>query len=366
MEENDKSDQKMYYRMLGGTGLQVSVLSFGFWATYGVKEGLTNDEGITMAKECMSLARQKGINLFDNAETYGNPAGAAEEIMGEAMAQLKKEDPEIWKRSEIIVSTKIFWGGVGVNERGLSRKHINEGLDAALKRLQLNYVDLLFCHRADPFTPTETIVRSMTDIVRSGRATAWGTSEWSAQQITEAYWMAIMQGLEPPQFEQPQYNMLKRERFETEYHPLYQSPYQIGTTIWSPLASGILTGKYNDGIPEGSRLTQKGYEFLIDNLELHKKKGSIDKIRKLADYASSNLGCSMTKLALAWCIKNKNVSTILLGITKPEQLEENIGCLSVVENLTSEHMTDIDDILKNRPEPYAGFGGQGMRKIVTI
>ena len=366
MEENNKSDQKMYYRMLGGTGLQVSVLSFGFWATYGVKDGLTNDEGITMAKECMSLARQKGINLFDNAETYGNPAGAAEEIMGEAMAQLQKEDPEIWKRSEIIVSTKIFWGGVGVNERGLSRKHINEGLDAALKRLQVNYVDLLFCHRPDPFTPTETIVRSMTDIVRSGRATAWGTSEWSAQQITEAYWMAIMQGLEPPQFEQPQYNMLKRDRVETEYHPLYQHPYQIGTTIWSPLASGILTGKYNDGIPEGSRLTQKGYEFLIDNLELHKKKGSIDKIKKLADYALSNLECSMTKLALAWCIKNKNVSTILLGITKPEQLKENIGCLSVVENLTSEQMTDINNILDNRPEPYAGFGGQGMRQIDTI
>jgi voltage-dependent potassium channel beta subunit len=286
--------------------------------------------------------------------------------MGEAMAQLQKEDPEIWKRSEIIVSTKIFWGGVGVNERGLSRKHINEGLDAALKRLQLNYVDLLFCHRADPFTPTETIVRSMTDIVRSGRATAWGTSEWSAQQITEAYWMAIMQGLEPPQFEQPEYNMLKRDRVEIEYHPLYQRPYEIGTTIWSPLASGILTGKYNDRIPEGSRLTQNGYEFLIDKLELHKVKGSIDKIRNLADYASSNLGCSMTKLALAWCIKNKNVSTILLGITKPEQLKENMGCLSVVENLTSEHMTDIDDILENRPEPYAGFGGQGMRQIVTI
>ena len=313
MEENNKSDQKMYYRMLGGTGLQVSVLSFGFWATYGVKDGLTNEEGITSAKECMSLARQKGINLFDNAETYGNPAGAAEEIMGEAMAQLQKEDPKIWKRSEIIVSTKIFWGGVGVNERGLSRKHINEGLDAALKRLQVNYVDLLFCHRPDPFTPTETVVRSMTDIVRSGRATAWGTSEWSAQQITEAFWMANTQGLEPPQFEQPQYNMLK-----------------------------------------------------IDNLELHKKKGSIEKIRKLADYASSNLGCSMTKLALAWCIKNKNVSTILLGITKPEQLEENIDCLSVVENLTSEHMKDIDNILDNRPEPYAGFGGQGMRQIVTI
>ena len=206
----------------------------------------------------------------------------------------------------------------------------------------------------------------MTDVVRSGRATAWGTSEWSAQQITEAYWKAIMQGLEPPQFEQPQYNMLKRDRVETEYHPLYEQPYQIGTTIWSPLASGVLTGKYNDGIPEGSRLTQKGYEFLINNLKLHKKRGSIQKIRKLADYASSNLECSLTKLALAWCIKNKNVSTVILGITNPEQLEENLNCLSVAENLTSKQMEDIDDILDNKPEPYAGFGGQGMRQIVTI
>ena len=366
MKENEKNDQKMYYRMLGGTGLQVSVLSFGFWATYGVKEGMTNEEGIVKAKECMQIAREKGINLFDNAETYGNPAGAAEEIMGQAISQLEKEDPETWRRSEIIVSTKIFWGGTGVNERGLSRKHINEGLDASLKRLQLDYVDLLFCHRPDPFTPTETIVRGMTDVVRSGRASAWGTSEWSAQQITEAYWIAIIQGLEPPQFEQPQYNMLKRDRFETEYYPLYDKPYQIGTTIWSPLASGILTGKYNNEIPEGSRLTQKGYEFLINSLELHKKRGSIEKIKKLSDYALSNLGCSLTKLALAWCIKNKNVSTVILGITNPEQLKENLNCLSVVENLTSRQMEEIDEILDNKPESYTGFGGQGMRQIVTI
>ena len=230
----------------------------------------------------------------------------------------------------------------------------------------MDYVDLLFCHRPDPFTPTETIVRGMTDVVRSGRASAWGTSEWSAQQITEAYWIAIILGLEPPQFEQPQYNMLKRDRFETEYHPLYENPYRIGTTIWSPLASGILTGKYNNGIPEGSRLTQKGYEFLINSLELHKKRGSIEKIKKLSDYALSNLGCSLTKLALAWCIKNKNVSTVILGITNPEQLKENLNCLSVVENLTSRQMEEIDEILDNKPESYSGFGGQGMRQIVTI
>tara|TARA_B100000945_G_scaffold96769_1_gene75677 strand:- start:192 stop:1292 length:1101 start_codon:yes stop_codon:yes gene_type:complete len=366
MKDNENFDQKMYYRMLGGTGLQVSVLSFGFWATYGVKEGLTDEEGILKSKECMSIAREKGINLFDNAETYGNPAGEAEKIMGEAMSQLQKEYRENWRRSEIIISTKIFWGGNGVNERGLSRKHINEGLDASLRRLQVDYVDLLFCHRPDPFTPTETIVRGMTDVVRSGRATAWGTSEWSSQQITEAYWMAINQGLEPPQFEQPQYNMLKRDRFETEYYPLYQYPYNIGTTIWSPLASGILTGKYNNEIPEGSRLTQKGYEFLIKTLELHKKKGSIEKIKKLDDYASSNLGCSLTKLALAWCIKNKNVSSVILGITNSEQLKENLNCLSVAKNLTSKHMEEIDEILNNKPESYSGYGGEGMRQIVTI
>ena len=328
--------------------------------------GNLTEEGIIKAKESMQIAREKGINLFDNAETYGNPSGAAEEIMGEAMSYLQKENQENWRRSEIIVSTKIFWGGTGVNESGLSRKHINEGLDASLRRLQVDYVDLLFCHRPDPFTPTDTIVRGMTDIVRSRRATAWGTSEWSAQQITEAYWIAVMQGLEPPQFEQPHYNMLKRDRVETEYHPLYQQPYQIGTTVWSPLASGILTGKYNDGIPEGSRLTQKGYEFLINSLELHKKSGSIEKIKKLADYASSKLGCSLTELALAWCIKNKNVSTVILGITNLDQLKENLNCLSVAEKLTSKQMEEIDEILDNKPEPYTGFGGQGMRQIVTI
>ena len=356
----------MYYRMLGSTGLQVSVLSFGFWATYGVKNGLTNEDGVTIAKECMSKARKEGINLFDNAETYGNPPGAAEEIMGLAMEQLFKEDPDNWRRTDILVSTKIFWGGVGVNERGLSRKHINEGLDASLKRLKLDYVDLLFCHRPDPFTPTETVVRAMTDIVRSRRATVWGTSEWSAQQITEAYWIAVLNGLEPPQIEQPQYNMLNRMRVENEYHPLYENPYKIGTTIWSPLASGILTGKYNNGIPEGSRLTQNGYEYLIDILEKHKENGNIKKMLKLAKYASSNLGCSLTELSLAWCIKNKNVSTVLLGITKKQQLIENIRCLSVIKNISSKHMEEIDKILENKPEPYLGYGGQGKRQISTI
>jgi hypothetical protein len=183
---------KMYYRMLGNTGLKVSVLSYGFWATFGMKSDLKSNEGVNMAKDCLRVARDAGINLFDNAEVYAN--GEAEVIMGEAIRQLQLEDPVKWRRSDLIITTKIFWGGQGPNEGGLSRKHVLEGTDAALKRLQMSYVDLIFCHRPDPLTPTETVVRAMTDVVRSGRATAWGTSEWSAQQITEAIWIARTYG----------------------------------------------------------------------------------------------------------------------------------------------------------------------------
>ncbi len=356
----------MYYRMLGSTGLQASVLSYGFWATFGVKDGLRDRAGIEMAKRCLITARQAGVNLFDNAETYGNPQGEAERLMGEAIAELVEEDPVLWRRSDLIITTKIFWGGSGVNEKGLSRKHIHEGMEASLERLRMSYVDLVFCHRPDPFTPTETVVRAMTDLVRNGHAMSWGTSEWSAQQITEAYWIAQSKGLEPPLFEQPQYNMLSRDRFEVEYAPLYQAPYSLGTTIWSPLASGILTGKYNDGVPEGSRMTQGGYEWLLNLLENHKAKGTLEKIRELSEFASGELNCSMGQLALAWCIKNPNVSTVLLGATKPSQLEENLASLLVAERLTDEHMERVDRILGNKPAPYQGWGGAGMRSIETI
>jgi len=356
----------MPHRMVGRTGLQVSVFSYGFWATFGVKDDLQSEAGIERAMACLSVARKAGVNLFDNAEVYGSPRGEAERIMGEAIARLAVSEPDLWRRSDILVTTKIFWGGEGVNEKGLSRKHIIEGTDAALARLQVDYVDLIFCHRPDPLTPTETVVRAMTDVVRSGRATAWGTSEWSAQQITEAVWTARTLGLEPPQIEQPQYNMFHRERFETEYHPLYRAPYEIGTTIWSPLMSGILTGKYNDTIPDGSRMTQAGYEWLQALLKTHRESGVIDKVRALTQYAETELKCSMAQLALAWCAKNPNVSTVLLGATKPEQLEENLGAIDVARALTDDHMRAIEAILANKPTAYGGYGGTGMRTIDNL
>lgn len=358
-----KQESSMRYRMLGNTGLQVSVLSFGFWATFGVKSDLANDQdGIDKAKECLRIARAAGINLFDNAEAYGEPYGTAEIIMGKAISQLREEDPELWRRSDILITTKLFWGGSGVNEKGLSKKHIMEGLNKSLARLECDYVDLLFCHRPDPLMPTSTVVRAMTDVVRSGKAMAWGTSEWSAQEITEAFWIAKTEGLEPPQMEQPQYHMFHRLRFENEYFPLFRQPYNLGTTIWSPLASGLLTGKYNDDIPDGSRLKQNGYEWLVKRLDQWKREGTIEKVRKLSKFANDELNCSVSQLAIAWCIKNANVSTVLLGATKPEQLEENLGALDIVKKLSGEHMEQIEQIIGNKPEPWLNQ----MRTIVTI
>jgi len=354
---------QMPMRMLGNTGLQVSVVSYGFWATFGVKSDLKDAEGVQMAKRCLQVARDGGINFFDNAEVYGNPKGAAEEVMGQAIAELRVQDPVKWRRSDIIISTKIFWGGDGVNEKGLSRKHIMEGLDASLKRLQCDYVDLVFCHRPDPFTPTETVVRAMTDIVKAGKACYWGTSEWSAQQYTEAFWMAKMYGLEPPMYEQPQYNMFHRERFETEYYPLYRFPYNMATTTWSPLASGLLTGKYNDGIPAGSRLTVEGYSWLQAKWNNWKKEGKVNMLNDLAAFAKKELDCSLSQLAIAWSIRNANATTTILGATKPAQLEENLAAVGVAAKMTDEHDAAVEAILANKPEDYAGYGGSGMRQL---
>ena len=258
-----------------------------------------------------------------------------------------------WKRSDLVISTKIFWGGKGPNDLGLSRKHIIEGTDAALARLQLDYVDLIFCHRPDIRTPIEETVRAMNFIINQGKAFYWGTSEWSAEQLRAAYEIARREHLIPPTMEQPQYNMFVREKIEKEYLPLFDE-FGLGTTIWSPLSSGILTGKYNDGIPENTRVTLKGYEWLKDRIESDEGRQQIEIVKKLTPVAEK-LGGTMAQLALAWCLKNKNVSTVITGATKIEQLNDNLGALDLVEKLTPEIMTHIDNILGNKPTPPIDF-----------
>jgi voltage-dependent potassium channel beta subunit len=325
----------MEYRHLGNSGLRVSALSFGAWVTFGPQLD------VDKAGECMQAAWDAGVNFFDNAEVYAD--GVAEEIMG---AVLKKKR---WKRSDYVISTKIFWGGEGPNDRGLSRKHILEGTDASLKRLQLDYVDLIFCHRADLHTPVEETVRAMNHVIDQGKALYWGTSEWPAERILEAFHVARREHLIPPLMEQPQYNLLHRDRVEREYAPLYER-IGLGTTIWSPLASGLLTGKYNDGIPSGTRSTVTGYEWLRPRLEGKAVEDKIAKVRRLAEVAD-DLGCSLAQLAIAWCLTNPNVSTAITGASRPEQIEENMRAIGVLERLAPEVRERIEAIVANRPDP---------------
>jgi voltage-dependent potassium channel beta subunit len=324
----------MEYRYLGNSGLQVSALSFGAWVTFG------NQADEEIAKQCMTTAFDAGVNFFDNAEVYA--AGRAEEIMGAVLADVG------WDRSEYVVSTKIFWGGDGVNQRGLSRKHIVEAIDAALRRFRLDYVDLVFCHRADIHTPMEETVRAMNHVIDQGKALYWGTSEWSAQQIMEAHLVARREHLIPPLMEQPEYNMFKRTRVEAEYARLY-TEYGLGTTVWSPLASGLLTGKYNDGVPEGARATVEGYEWLRSRLEGERVEAKIEKVRKLQPVAAE-LGCTMAQLAIAWCVVNPTVSTVITGASRPDQVTENMGAIDVVERLTPAVLERIEEILDNKPK----------------
>lgn len=325
----------MEYRFLGSSGLQVSALSFGAWVTFGSQ--LDQD----LAEQCMHAAFEAGVNFFDNAEVYSG--GVAEEIMGHILARSG------WHRSDFVVSTKIFWGGESPNRRGLSRKHILEGAEAALARLQVDYVDLIFCHRHDLHTPIEETVRAMDHLIRIGKALYWGTSEWPADRILEAWHIARRERLTPPLMEQPQYNMLHRDRVEREYAPLY-SDIGLGTTIWSPLASGLLTGKYNDGIPDGSRTTVPGYEWLRDRVQGEKAQVDLVKVRGLVPIAKE-LGCSQAQLALAWCLKNPHVSTVITGASRPQQVTENMAALEVVERMDENVMTRIEAILDNRPAP---------------
>ncbi len=323
----------MEYRYLGKSGLKVSALSFGAWVTF--KDQLDVDD----AYNCMKAAYDAGVNFFDNAEVYA--AGQAETIMGKALRKAE------WKRTDLVISTKIFWGGEGPNDKGLSRKHIIEGTDAALRRLDMDYVDLIYCHRPDLDTPIEETVWALNQVLNQGKALYWGTSEWSALQIRQAYDFARREHLIPPTMEQPQYNMFHRDRVEAEYADLYDD-IGLGTTIWSPLASGILTGKYNDGIPEGSRMSLPNYQWLRPELESEAGKQKVEKVKLLAPVAAE-LGCTLAQLAIAWCLTNEDVSTVITGASRPEQVTENMKALEVAEQLTPEVLDSIEEILMNKP-----------------
>ncbi len=320
----------MNYRRLGSAGLKISELSLGSWVTYGAQVGED------VALNCMSAAYDAGVNFFDNAEAYAH--GNAEIVMGNVIKKMG------WKRDNLVISSKVFWGGEGPNERGLSRKHIFEACRNSLARFQLDYLDLFFCHRPDPNTRIEETVRAMDDLIHQGKILYWGTSEWSAADIMRAYALAREHHLTPPQMEQPQYNMFHRERVEKEYAPLYRE-IGLGTTIWSPLASGLLTGKYNDGVPPDSRAALKGYEWLREHVITPDR---IEKVKQLQPVAR-DLGCSMAQLTLAWCLKNPNVSTVITGASHPEQVTENMRALELGPKLTQNVMERIEGILGNKP-----------------
>lgn len=331
----------MEYRFLGKSGLKISALSFGSWVTF------QDQLDLDAAYECMKTAYDHGVNFFDNAEAYAS--GMAETLMGQAIVKAG------WKRSDLVLSTKIFWGGEGVNDRGLSRKHIFEGTNAALQRLGTDYVDLIFCHRPDLDTPIEETVWAMNMVLNQGKALYWGTSEWSASQIRRAHDFARQEHLVPPAMEQPQYNMLCRDKVEREFADLYDD-LGLGTTIWSPLASGILTGKYNDGIPEGSRLSLPNYQWLLPELQSEAGRTKVKKVQLLTPIAHE-LGCSMAQLALAWCLSNEDVSTVITGASRPEQISENMKALDVVPLLTVEIQERIEEILDNKPQAEKNWRG---------
>jgi len=321
------------YRRLGRAGLKLSELSFGAWVTFG------NQVGDDVAFECMTAAYEAGVNFFDNAEAYAG--GQAESMMGKVLKRAG------WPREELVISTKLFWGdgSRGPNATGLSHKHLMEGINKSLRRLQLEYVDLLFCHRADQNTPIEETVRAMDLIIKQGKAFYWGTSEWSAAEIMRADAVARQYGLTPPTMEQPQYNMFQRERVEKELAPVFRE-LGYGTTVFSPLASGVLTGKYNDGIPTDSRATLKGYEWVKNEVITPER---IAKVKQLEPIAA-DLGCTLAQMALAWCLKNPNVSTVITGASRPEQVRDNMQALAVAPKLTAEVMGRIEAVLGNKPK----------------
>ncbi len=324
----------MKYRRLGKHGLEVSELSLGSWVTFG-----SQIEDNT-AKSLMVKAYDAGVNFFDNAEAYA--MGNSETVMGKNLKTLG------WPRDTFVVSSKVFWGGDGPNQKGLNRKHVIEACHNSLRRLQVDYLDLFFCHRPDAQTPIAETVWAMNTLIQQGKVLYWGTSEWSAQQIMEAHAFARQNCLIPPAMEQPEYHMFHRERFEGEYANLYSS-IGLGTTTWSPLNSGILTGKYLKGIPKNSRLSLESLNWLTDRILAEKAEEKRQKLPKLMALAK-DLGISMAVLAIAWLLKNPNVSTVILGASKLPQLEENLKAAEAAELLTDEVMQKIEDILQNRPQ----------------
>jgi voltage-dependent potassium channel beta subunit len=319
----------MTYRRLGRSGLKVSVLSFGSWVTFGTQVDTS------LAKDCLTAARDAGVNFFDNAEAYAG--GQSEKIMGDAIAELG------WERWSYVISTKIFWGihGNTVNMANtLNRKYLMQAIDGSLERLGLDFVDLLYCHRPDPETPIEETVWAMSDIVSSGKALYWGTSEWSADEIRSAWEIAERHHLHKPVMEQPQYNLFETKKVEKEYARLYDD-IGLGLTTWSPLASGLLSGKYIDGIPEGSRASLPGYEWLRDLLTDETKNAQVAELAELA----ARLDVTTSQLAIAWCAKNPNVSTVILGASTVDQVHENLGALDALDKLTDEVLAEITGII---------------------
>ncbi|MEN9822220.1 MAG: hypothetical protein RLZ04_646 [Actinomycetota bacterium] len=326
------SKNKMQYRRLGQSGLQVSVLSFGSWVSFDAQ--LKDD----MALECMQAAFDAGCNFFDNAEVYAG--GESEAIMGRVLRELG------WKRHEYVVTTKFFWGihGNTTNMRNtLNRKYLMQAIDASLERFGLDFVDVVYCHRPDPFTPIEETVYAMSDMISTGKALYWGTSEWSADEIRAAWLIADRHHLHKPVVEQPQYNLLTRDRVEKEYARLYDE-IGLGTTIWSPLASGLLTGKYRDGVPADSRGALPGYEWLAERLSDERSLAKVERLRPIAE----ELGCSMAQMAIAWCAANPRVSTVITGASRPSQVLENFAALDVLPLLTPEVMTRIGTAVAGR------------------
>ncbi len=324
----------MEYRRLGRSGLQLSVLSFGSWVSFSKQ---INDK---VADELMGIAYDNGINFFDNAEIYA--LGESEKMMGRILKKKK------WDRSSFTVSSKAFWGWRGKenkpNQTGCSRKHLMEACDEALMRLQVDYLDLYFCHRPDKKTPVEETVWAMNHLIQQGKILYWGTSEWSGVEIMEAHRVAQHYRLIGPTMEQPQYNLFEREKVEKEYLEIYKNV-GLGTTVWSPLAAGLLTGKYNEGVPKGSRFALEGFDWLKDKWMGDEK---IKKVKKLSDLATK-LGVSTASLSIAWCMHNPNVSTVILGATKKAQLLDNLKSLDVVSKLTLEIIEKIETIMKTKP-----------------